>query len=157
MAPRSKVAPIAAQRFELRLTVGQSMHDKLRYAQALLGHQVPSGDVAEVLERGLDSLIRDLEKRKLAATGTPRVADADSMNLYQKLRYAFGNWKIEQANMVGTAMPPFESGVTVRYTDAQQSNRVLNGFAVITLSGDSILEEFVDQTGGVNWSNRPQD
>jgi len=42
-------------------------------------------------------------------------------------------------------------------TDAQQSNRVLNGFAVITLSGDSILEEFVDQTGGVNWSNRPQE
>jgi len=40
-------------------------------------------------------------------------------------------------------------------TDAQQANRVLNGFAVITLSGDSILEEFVDQTGGVNWSQRP--
>jgi len=41
-------------------------------------------------------------------------------------------------------------------TDAQQSNRVLNGFAVITLSADSILEEFVDQTGGVNWSKTTQ-
>jgi hypothetical protein len=41
-------------------------------------------------------------------------------------------------------------------TDAQQSNRVLNGFAAITLSADSILEEFIDQTGGVNWSKTTQ-
>jgi len=37
-------------------------------------------------------------------------------------------------------------------TDAQQSNRVLNGFALITLSADSIAEEFIDQTGVVRWS-----
>ena len=42
-APRAKVAPLSPQRYELQLTMGQSMHDKLRYAQALLSHQVPSG------------------------------------------------------------------------------------------------------------------
>jgi ribosomal protein L12E/L44/L45/RPP1/RPP2 len=52
--------------------VGQSTHDKFRYAQALLSHQVPSGDMAEVLDRALDALIDRLEKRKFAATDRPR-------------------------------------------------------------------------------------
>jgi hypothetical protein len=37
-------------------------------------------------------------------------------------------------------------------TDAQQANRVLNGFAMLTLKSDSIVEEFIDQTGAVRWS-----
>lgn len=37
-------------------------------------------------------------------------------------------------------------------TDAQQSKRVLNGFALLTLTSESITEEFVDQTGQVRWS-----
>jgi hypothetical protein len=46
----------------------KSTHDKLRHAQALLSHAVPSGDVAQVLDRALDALIRELEKRKLGST-----------------------------------------------------------------------------------------
>jgi hypothetical protein len=38
----------------------------------LLGHQIPSGDLAEVLDRALDLLIAHLEKRKFAATDKPR-------------------------------------------------------------------------------------
>ena len=63
---------MASQRFALQVTVGQRTHDKLRYAQALLGHQIPSGDLAEVLDRALDALIGQLEKRKFAATDRPR-------------------------------------------------------------------------------------
>ena len=37
-------------------------------------------------------------------------------------------------------------------TDNQQSNRVLNGFAMVTLGPDSISEELIDQTGAVRWS-----
>jgi hypothetical protein len=37
-------------------------------------------------------------------------------------------------------------------TDAQQANRVLNGFAMLTLKQDAIEEEFIDQTGVVRWS-----
>ncbi|HYM80517.1 MAG TPA: RuvA C-terminal domain-containing protein [Candidatus Limnocylindria bacterium] len=65
------MTPLSPQRFALQLTIGQSTHDKLRYAQALLSHQIPSGDVAEVLDRALDALIDKLEKRKFAATGKP--------------------------------------------------------------------------------------
>ena len=74
LAPRPKVAPVAPERFLLQLTIGRSTHDKLRYAQALLSHQAPSGDVAEVLDRALDALIPKLEKTKFAATDKPRAS-----------------------------------------------------------------------------------
>src|SRR5882672_3145316 len=60
-----------ADRFLLKLTIGRCTREKLRYAQALLSHAVPSGDVAQVLHRALDTLIVELEKRKLGA-GTRR-------------------------------------------------------------------------------------
>jgi hypothetical protein len=63
-----KLAALAPQRYALQVTVGQETHDKLRYAQALLGHQLPSGDLARVLDMALDVLIRQLEKRKFAAS-----------------------------------------------------------------------------------------
>ena len=40
--------------------------------QELLGHQVPIGAIDCVLDRALDALIAKLEKRKFAATNTPR-------------------------------------------------------------------------------------
>src|SRR5436309_6472945 len=54
--PRAKVAPLASQRFALQLTIGQSTYEKLRYAQQLLGHALPSDDLAQVLDRALDAL-----------------------------------------------------------------------------------------------------
>jgi 5-methylcytosine-specific restriction endonuclease McrA len=71
-APRPKVAPVAPERYALQLTVGKGTYVKLQYAQALLGHQIPSGEVAEVLDRALDALIGQLEQRKFAATTRPR-------------------------------------------------------------------------------------
>jgi hypothetical protein len=68
----ARLAPTAPGRYSLQLTIGKGTHDKLRHAQALLGHQVPSGEVAEVLDRALDALIGQLERRKFAATSRPR-------------------------------------------------------------------------------------
>jgi hypothetical protein len=70
-AQRPRVTPLSPDRFALQLTIGRSTHDKLCYAQALLGHQVPSGDLAQVLDRALEALIVALEKRKFAATSRP--------------------------------------------------------------------------------------
>lgn len=64
--------PPPLEQFRLHVTLGRSTHDKLRYAQALLGHAVPSGDVTQVLDRALDALIGQLEKRKFGATKKPR-------------------------------------------------------------------------------------
>ena len=64
--------PHAPERFALQFTIGKDTHDKLRYVQSLLSHRLPSGDVAQVLDRALDALMGQLEKRKFAATSKPR-------------------------------------------------------------------------------------
>jgi len=68
----SRVKPLGPQSFAVQFTMSQKAHDQLRYAQALLGHQIPSGDIAAVFERALDALIGQLEQCKFAATARPR-------------------------------------------------------------------------------------
>ena len=69
---RSSLKPLAPQTFAMRLTLRQSTHDKLRYAQELLSHQVPAGDLAGLLDHLLDIAIPRLEQRKFAAMERPR-------------------------------------------------------------------------------------
>jgi hypothetical protein len=71
-APRERIIPLARNRFGLQFTVGQNTHDNLRHAQALLGHQLPSVQIAAVFDRALDALIAQLERRKIAGTDRPR-------------------------------------------------------------------------------------
>ena len=52
--------------------MSQETHDKLRHAQALLGHRIPNGNLTEVLDRVLSLAIEQLEKNKFAATTQPR-------------------------------------------------------------------------------------
>jgi hypothetical protein len=72
-APPAKLTPLAPQRFALQCTVDQRTYEKLKYAQELLGHAVPSGELAQVLDRALDALIARLEQQKFAKTELPRV------------------------------------------------------------------------------------
>ncbi len=58
------VAPIAPERFKVQFTASRSLYDKLCQAQALLRHQVPDGDLADVCERAVDLLLDDLVKKK---------------------------------------------------------------------------------------------
>lgn len=71
-----EAAPISAQRFTLRFTFSKRAYDSLSRAQELLGHQIPSGDLAQVLERLIDLGVQQLEKRKFAATDRPGHAPA---------------------------------------------------------------------------------
>lgn len=54
------------------MTFTRATHDKLRQVQSLLRHQIPTGDVAAVLERGIDVLLRELLKAKTAQVHRPR-------------------------------------------------------------------------------------
>ena len=72
VSPRPVVAALAPERYKIQFTASQEMHEKLRYAQDLLRHVVPSGDVAGVFDRALSALIEQLEKQNCAATSRPR-------------------------------------------------------------------------------------
>ena len=71
-APRVVMEPLAPERYKLQVTMSRSTRDKLRRAQDLMRHVVPSGDVAAILDRALDLLLTDLERRKLAQVTRPR-------------------------------------------------------------------------------------
>jgi hypothetical protein len=78
VAPRSIVRPLAPERYEIRFTASADTGDKLRLAQDLLGHAVPSGDLDQVFNRALTVLVDELAKRKFAATERPRPSRGQS-------------------------------------------------------------------------------
>ncbi len=69
---RAEVSPLSAQRYKVQFTASQELVDALREARELLSHQLPDGDVAEIIERGLLALCKQLRKRKYAETDKPR-------------------------------------------------------------------------------------
>jgi hypothetical protein len=66
------VAPLSAETYKVQCTVSEKTHDKLRLAQDMLRHQIPNGDIAEILDRALAVLLEQLARQKFAATGQPR-------------------------------------------------------------------------------------
>jgi 5-methylcytosine-specific restriction endonuclease McrA len=60
-----------SERYLVQVAISKSTHDKLLRAQALLSHAVPSGNVAQVIDRALDALITQLEKRKFGSAQVP--------------------------------------------------------------------------------------
>ena len=71
-APRPLVTPLATDRYEIRFTASAATRDKLKLAQDLLRHAVPSGDPAEIFDRALTALIDELSRKKLAIVRKPR-------------------------------------------------------------------------------------
>jgi len=72
------IKPLAPEQYLVKFTASRTMHEKLREAQALLRHQVPSGDVAQIFERALTLLLAELRKARHAATRRPRPTDRTS-------------------------------------------------------------------------------
>ncbi len=68
---RARIAPLAADRFALQVTISRATRDKLVRAQELLGFSIRPGDVAELLDRALDLLVAKLEARKRGLTPRP--------------------------------------------------------------------------------------
>jgi hypothetical protein len=68
----TRIEPLGDERVGVQLTVSTKFVAKLEEAQTLMRHQVPDGDVATVLERGLDILLAKLRKQRLAQVERPR-------------------------------------------------------------------------------------
>ena len=70
--PAASTTPLAPERYRLQVTIDRSLLEKIRLAKDMLGHAVPSGDDAAVLDRALTVLLLDLAKKRFAATDRPR-------------------------------------------------------------------------------------
>jgi hypothetical protein len=68
----ASVDPLAPDRYRITFTAGGATVAKLRHAQDLLRHAVPTGDPAEIFDRGLSALIEAQSRRKFGATHRPR-------------------------------------------------------------------------------------
>jgi hypothetical protein len=88
---RPLVRPLSPDRYEIRFTATAEMREKLRLAQDLLGHAVPSGDLAQVFDRALTALVTELKRKKFAVTDRPRAGGgqaAGSRNIPAAVRRA---------------------------------------------------------------------
>ena len=59
----------------MEFTASAVFHAKLEHAQELLSHAVPSANLSEIFERGLDALI-EKELRRRRGAGRPRKSRA---------------------------------------------------------------------------------
>jgi hypothetical protein len=86
-AKRAVVAPLSPETYEIRFTGSRDLRNKLRQAQELLRHRIPSGDVAAIFEAALDVLIGKVKKerfgigRKARKTDAPREGPATSRHI----------------------------------------------------------------------------
>jgi hypothetical protein len=99
------VAPLSAESYALQVTIRRDTHDVLCYVQALLGHAVPTGDLAEVLDRALNTLAVQLEKQKFAATSRPRPqrSSADPRHVPARVKHVVWERDGSQCSFVGEA------------------------------------------------------
>jgi hypothetical protein len=72
------VRSLSAETYKVQFTLSQDGYMRLRRAQDLLRHTIPSGNAALIFERALSVLVHDLEKKKLAATARPLAASASA-------------------------------------------------------------------------------
>ena len=64
--------PLSVDRYKLQVTISGETLEKLKLAQDMLSHAIPSGDAAAVLDRALSLLVAELARNKFAATERPR-------------------------------------------------------------------------------------
>ncbi len=74
LRPENRVAPLSASRYKVQFTADEALRDKLERAKNLISHTNPNMDLAVVVERAIDLLLAELEKKKLAKTKRPRRA-----------------------------------------------------------------------------------
>lgn len=70
--PKVEISPLSPDRYKVEFTASEALCDKLREAQALVRHQVPGGDLAEVIDRALTLLVNDLKKKRFGVGRKPR-------------------------------------------------------------------------------------
>ncbi len=71
---RPVVAPLAPERYKIQMTVDRETYERLRRAQDLLRHVIPTGGPAAIVGRALTLLVERLERTRCATTDRPHGA-----------------------------------------------------------------------------------
>jgi hypothetical protein len=74
-SPASLTA-LSPNRYKLQVTINGETLERLRLAKDMLGHAIPSGDDAAVLDRALVALLAELARKKFADASKPRTPHA---------------------------------------------------------------------------------
>ena len=69
--PRPRVVPLAAQRFGFQFTGDKETHQLYEQLRALMSHEVPTGEMAQVFKGALRIAVDHYRKCKFAATARP--------------------------------------------------------------------------------------
>jgi hypothetical protein len=69
---RGLLEPLAPARYKVQFTADEALKDKLDRARNLLSHANPTGDLAVIVGRAMDSLLAEIEKTLLGKTDRPR-------------------------------------------------------------------------------------
>jgi hypothetical protein len=70
--PTASLEPLSADTYCLQLHTTEALKQKLELAADLMSHANPSRDLAVVVERALDLLIQDIQKKRFGQTKRPR-------------------------------------------------------------------------------------
>ncbi len=70
--PRPRLSALSAERFHIQFCAGSALKAKLERALNLTSHRNPKRELATVIEKGLDLLLADIEKKKLGKAQRPR-------------------------------------------------------------------------------------
>ncbi|MCC6652781.1 MAG: HNH endonuclease [Candidatus Eisenbacteria bacterium] len=76
MTRRGRITPSAGGEYDVRLSITEDERAVLRRAEDLLGHAVPSGDLAEIYARAMKAYVAQLEKERFGAKRSASVATA---------------------------------------------------------------------------------
>jgi 5-methylcytosine-specific restriction endonuclease McrA len=69
---RGSIEPLSAARYCVEFTASAELREKLELCRDLMSHANPSRELGVVVERAVDLLLADLEKKRLARTKRPR-------------------------------------------------------------------------------------
>jgi len=72
--PSGAVTPLAPTRYRVQFTAGPETYAKLKQCQDLLRHQIPDGDLAQLFDRALTALLRELMRRRVGTPLRPEAA-----------------------------------------------------------------------------------
>jgi 5-methylcytosine-specific restriction endonuclease McrA len=91
------VVPLAPDLYKVQVTISREAYEMLCRIQDLMRHVVPSGDPAPIVERALQVLLGDLERRKTAQTERPhRMARCSSGTRYVPAAVRRQVWERDQ-------------------------------------------------------------